>query len=116
MASLAELLQRAGVRADVVHGNAEVSAIVSDSRKVVPGALFVCMPSAHSDSHAFIENAALAGAKSVIVHSSEGLRLAVRAKIAAVLITHEVSTDEGVGCVVPTAPKQYRFNTELCKL
>src|SRR5687768_9941158 len=100
MATLVELLSSAGVQADAVHGDASVSAIVSDSRKAVPGCLFVCMPSQNSDSHSFIPSAVAGGATAAMVHSEEGLDAARSAGIAAFLIQHE----------------GWRFNEVLCKL
>src|SRR5688500_16137342 len=100
MISLVELLSGAGVRADALDGTARVSSICSDSRKVVPGSLFVCMPSKNSDSHSFIPQAVDAGATAVMVHSIDGLGVARRHKVAAAVIK-----DEG-----------WRFNESLCKI
>jgi UDP-N-acetylmuramoyl-L-alanyl-D-glutamate--2,6-diaminopimelate ligase len=87
--TLAELLGSAGVRADAVHYNAEITGICSDSRRCKAGDLFVCMPSTNSDSHSFIASAAENGASAALVHSEDGLLQALRAKIPAVLIRHE---------------------------
>lgn len=100
MISLVELLSSAGVRADALDGTARVSSICSDSRKVVPGALFVCMPSNNSDSHSFIPQAVEAGAKAVMVHSIDGLAIARQNKVAAAVVKHE----------------GWRFNDALCKI
>lgn len=46
---------------------AEVSGITSDSRKVKPGDLFVCLQGFHVDGHKFINKAIDAGAKALLV-------------------------------------------------
>jgi UDP-N-acetylmuramoyl-L-alanyl-D-glutamate--2,6-diaminopimelate ligase len=45
----------------------EVRGLAYDSRRVVPGAVFVAVPGAHADGHAFAGEAAAAGAVAVIV-------------------------------------------------
>lgn len=51
----------------------EISRATADSRSVGSGDLFVCMPSATRDTHAFIPEVKKAGASAVLVHSSSGL-------------------------------------------
>jgi UDP-N-acetylmuramoyl-L-alanyl-D-glutamate--2,6-diaminopimelate ligase len=69
-------------------GDAEVSGVEIDSRKVKPGALFVCMPETTRPSEAFIPAAAEQGAKSAIVYSREGMQLAVSYGLACALVPH----------------------------
>lgn len=73
---VSELLQRSGARPDGVNGDAEVTQLVSDSRQVQPGAMFVCMPGKNADSHAFIPQAVSAGATAVVAHSANGYQAA----------------------------------------
>ena len=47
-------------------GNTEISALVYDSRKAVPGCLFVCIPGFKSDAHSFIPQVIEAGAAALI--------------------------------------------------
>jgi UDP-N-acetylmuramoyl-L-alanyl-D-glutamate--2,6-diaminopimelate ligase len=73
---LAQLAERLGARGllravespaglDLV--GAEARGLAYDSRRVVPGAVFVAVPGAHADGHAFAGAAAAAGAVAVIV-------------------------------------------------
>ncbi|WP_373044179.1 UDP-N-acetylmuramoyl-L-alanyl-D-glutamate--2,6-diaminopimelate ligase [Vulgatibacter sp.] len=57
----------------------EITAVVHDSRKVIPGALFVCLPGLKVDGHAFAAGAVAAGAAAVIGERS--LDLAVPALV-----------------------------------
>lgn len=52
-----------------VFGDMEVDRVVSDSRRVVPGSVFVAVPGTKIDGHKFIEQALQAGA-SVVVQSN----------------------------------------------
>jgi len=63
---LYELLSRAGIEFDINMGDREVTAVVTDSRRVVEGCVFVCIDGLHFDGHDYINNAKDAGA-SVIV-------------------------------------------------
>jgi len=56
---------------------------------VKPGALFVCMPSKNTDSHAFIPEAVRSGAVAVLTHSREGYELAAKSPVARVLVEDE---------------------------
>jgi len=56
-------------------GDTEISAIVSDSRRVSPGTLFVAIRGETSDGHAFIPQAIAAGAAAVV--GEEQLTMAV---------------------------------------
>jgi UDP-N-acetylmuramoyl-tripeptide--D-alanyl-D-alanine ligase len=54
----------------------QVSGVVCDSRLARPGALFVCLPGARHDGHAFIADAAARGATAVLCEPGRGSRLA----------------------------------------
>jgi UDP-N-acetylmuramoyl-L-alanyl-D-glutamate--2,6-diaminopimelate ligase len=95
-----ELFQAAGVSPAAAYGDAEITSIVSDSRKSAPGALFVCMPSRSTDSHTFIPDAVAAGAVAALLHDPSGLGIAERAHLPAFVVP-----DEG-----------YLFNETLCRL
>jgi len=71
--TLTELCLRSDIHDYALHGDAEVSRLVMDSRKVKPGDLFVAMPSANTDSYQFIASAIEAGAVGAVVFSAEGL-------------------------------------------
>src|SRR5436190_14233723 len=73
---VSELISRSGVTPEGLIGDAEISSIVSDSREVKPGALFVCMPGKNADSHAFIPQAIENGALAVLAYSREGFEKA----------------------------------------
>ena len=59
---LADLLP--GAR--LLGGDAEITSIERDSRRIGEGALFVCISGAHVDAHSFIPNAARAGARAIL--------------------------------------------------
>jgi UDP-N-acetylmuramoyl-L-alanyl-D-glutamate--2,6-diaminopimelate ligase len=67
--TLGELIADAGLLHAEVRGttDAGVAAIVYDSRKVAPGALFCCLRGARSDGHQFAATAVAAGAVAVLV-------------------------------------------------
>ena len=48
--------------------------------------MFVCMPSASRDTHAFLAGAKAAGATSAVVHSAEGLQVAESLGLATILV------------------------------
>ena len=86
---LTDLVRMAGLVPVKVVGDAEVLSIGMDSRKAKLGELFVCMPSANSDSLNYIEAAAKAGASAVMVFDERGLELAGAVRVAAVLIPNK---------------------------
>ena len=51
----------------------EISAVCNDSRKVVPGALFVAVKGYASDGHSFIRTAIEKGAAAIIYEDQEVL-------------------------------------------
>lgn len=67
--TLAQLLAHAGVSVAPALATCDVpiSSITDDSRVVTPGACFVAVSGADRDGHEFIESAALAGARAVVV-------------------------------------------------
>lgn len=66
MAALGELLQ--GISYTCVSGTAEreITDVIYDSRKVMEGCLFVCIPGAKADGHQFAADAVRAGAKALL--------------------------------------------------
>ena len=71
--TLSDLCLQSGIHDYVLHGDAEVTRLIMDSRKVKPGDLFVAIPSANTDSYQFIANALEKGAVGAIVFTKEGL-------------------------------------------
>jgi UDP-N-acetylmuramoyl-L-alanyl-D-glutamate--2,6-diaminopimelate ligase len=67
MALLSELLE--GLSYEVVQGNtqAEVPAVVYDSRKVTPGCMFICIEGAVSDGHSYAADVVSKGAAVLVV-------------------------------------------------
>jgi len=69
LGTLVERLAASG-RLRAVHGSLAgrpVRGIAYDSRRVTPGAVFVAVPGAHADGHAFVGRAVAAGAVAVVV-------------------------------------------------
>ena len=64
---LTDLLER--LEYEVVQGSdvAEITELTNDSRKVVPGSVFVCISGAVSDGHAYVKEVAEKGAAAVVV-------------------------------------------------
>lgn len=73
---LSEILVSAGVRADDRVGDADISGICEDSRLVKRGDLFVVMPSARTDTSAFIEPAITAGASAILASDAKSFETA----------------------------------------
>ena len=67
MAVLKELL--AGIEYECIRGtdDTEVTDLIYDSRKVVPGSVFICIPGAITDGHVYAAEAVRAGAKALVV-------------------------------------------------
>lgn len=67
--SLADLVESAGLPGDALHGDPEaiVRDVVSDSRRVLAGSLFCCVPGSNVDGHAFASAAVQAGASALLV-------------------------------------------------
>ena len=80
---LLELVSAAGLQPPECVGDVEVSSMVMDSRQAKPGAIFVCMPEANTDSQSFIPSAASNGAVAAVVFNAEGVELARKAGLAA---------------------------------
>ncbi len=87
--TLTALIEASGVVPVEVRGDADLFALVMDSRKVTAGALFVCMPGLNTDSQTFLPDAALNGAKAAVVYSAEGMELALRNGLAALRLNPE---------------------------
>lgn len=71
--TLSQILRNAGVVPAKVAGDAEVTGVQLDSRKIQPGNLFVCMPDMTNDPHGFIGAAKENGASAVLVHDAAAL-------------------------------------------
>jgi len=69
------------MRGDLAGDAREVATrgIAYDSRRVIPGGIFVAVPGAHADGHAFVADAAGRGAAAVVVeHAVDGAGTAVQ--------------------------------------
>ena len=64
---LTKLLERLDYKVVAGSDNIEITELVNDSRKVVPGSVFVCISGAVSDGHAYVQQVAEKGAAAVIV-------------------------------------------------
>lgn len=62
---LSEIVREFPYPHTLLNGDAEVTGVVSDSRQVRPGCLFVAIPGATTDGHAYIPNALERGAAAV---------------------------------------------------
>ena len=56
-----------GLDCERAGGDPEITAVVCDSRKVVPGCVFVALPGARADGHRFVPAAVEGGAAAVVV-------------------------------------------------
>ncbi len=68
-ATTAPTLERLLTAADAnirAHADIPVTSIATDSRRVLPGALFFCLPGAHADGHVFVAAAIAAGARAIV--------------------------------------------------
>ena len=86
--TLKHLLTSANVIPAEILGDAELTGIQIDSRKIGPGGLFVCMPGTTRPSESYIPQAKASGAVAAFVHSREGMELAAQEQIAAALVPH----------------------------
>ena len=59
---VSELFGRAGLRYPPETGEIEIEQIVTDSRRVTPGSLFLCIEGLRTDGHRYIDDAIQAGA------------------------------------------------------
>ena len=57
---------------DILDDSVEVTALAYDSRKVVPGGLFIAVPGAHTDGRLFVASAAQRGAIAALGESPHG--------------------------------------------
>lgn len=64
---LSQVVDGTGIALPAGSPDPEITAVVHDSRKVIPGALFVCLPGQKVDGHSFAAAAAQAGAAALIV-------------------------------------------------
>ena len=63
---LSELFGRAGLEYPPELGGLDVTKIVTDSRQVTPGCLFLCIKGLHSDGHGYVNDAIKAGAAVIV--------------------------------------------------
>jgi UDP-N-acetylmuramyl-tripeptide synthetase len=94
MTRLTALIEGAGIEPDALDGDAEVTGISADSRRLNPGNLFICMPSENSDAHSFIPGVKEAGASAVLAHSEAGYAVARELGLAAVLVSERNRLNE----------------------
>lgn len=64
LVQIAALLPKAAITGRL---DREITAVAHDSRKIVPGTLFVCLTGVHVDGHDFIEDAVKRGAVAILV-------------------------------------------------
>ncbi|MFZ4508503.1 MAG: UDP-N-acetylmuramoyl-L-alanyl-D-glutamate--2,6-diaminopimelate ligase [Fimbriimonas sp.] len=81
-----ECLREANVMPPFLNGDANVTSIEMDSRRITPGALFVCMPGFSADPHQFLAQAKASGATAALVHSPDGLRQSVELGLAVAFV------------------------------
>lgn len=88
MTTLKELL--AEIDYECIRGtlDTEVADIIYDSRKAVPGSMFICIPGAVVDGHAYAAQAVSAGAKAVLVEREVELPSDVLVTVVKVADTH----------------------------
>ncbi len=66
---LYDLLSEAGIACPENAHDIDVTSIVTDSRKVQKGSMFICTYGLHTDSHKFIKNAVDAGASVIVLEA-----------------------------------------------
>jgi UDP-N-acetylmuramoyl-L-alanyl-D-glutamate--2,6-diaminopimelate ligase len=86
---LLDMLELLPIRPLKVAGDADVLNLTADSREAQPGAMFVLMPSARTDTAAYLPGARRSGATSVVVSTAEAFDQAVALGLAAVLFPSE---------------------------
>lgn len=84
--TLQALFDEASVMPLRLEGDAELSGMKLDSRRVSPGDLFVCQAGTVRDSHEFLDAAKTAGAVAALAHSPEGFAHARGLGMAAALL------------------------------
>ena len=70
---LSEIIENAGVVRVVGTPDREIVSITADSRKVVPGSLFIAVKGFASDGHAYIASALEKGAAAILFDNPEAL-------------------------------------------
>ena len=63
---VSELFGRAGLEFPPEAGDIEIKQIVTDSRRVTPGSLFLCIEGLHTDGHGYVDDAIEAGAAVIV--------------------------------------------------
>lgn len=87
--NLRDLALAAGIAIPNPGSEIEVGQITMDSRKVRPGALFVCTPGMTTDSHFYLADAAARGAVAAVTHSERGKAMAQSSGLAVVALAEE---------------------------
>ncbi len=73
---LTKILEGVALAAPITN-DMEITGLAYDSRRVVPGCLFVCIKGYQTDGHLYIQNAIEAGAAAVLVQDAQNAPLAV---------------------------------------
>jgi UDP-N-acetylmuramoyl-L-alanyl-D-glutamate--2,6-diaminopimelate ligase len=69
MALLQDILYKSGIRSVTGRTDIEVKDVQIDSRKVIPGSLFIAIRGVSTDGHQFVEKVVAAGAVAIVVES-----------------------------------------------
>ncbi len=85
---LSDLLEGSDVQSQSMQSNPEITQIAYDSRKVLPGALFVAIKGINTDGHLYIASAIQAGAVAVVAERAVPGVPAAFPYIVAVSYTH----------------------------
>ncbi|WP_404463241.1 UDP-N-acetylmuramoyl-tripeptide--D-alanyl-D-alanine ligase [Vreelandella aquamarina] len=70
MWALADIAAALGCQVSVQHASLPISAVVTDTRKIVPGCLFIALKGPRFDGHEFVEHAREQGAAAALVECS----------------------------------------------
>ena len=74
--TIAQLIGRLPASTRVIGDPArEIAGLSTDSRRVMPGALFIAVPGEHTDGHAFVDAAIKNGATAVVVEEAHALNV-----------------------------------------
>lgn len=88
MATLKDLLEKIDYECICGTTDKEVTDIIYDSRKVVPGSMFICIPGAIVDGHTFAAQAAAAGAGVIVAEKEVDLPEDAKVTVIRVKDTH----------------------------
>ena len=105
---ISELFSKAGIEYPKEFGGIEIQSIVTDSRRVTPGAMFLCIRGRHTDGHAHIREAIKAGATVVV---AEQMRLACVGGAAATIYVDNTRR----ACALFFGRRQIKISSPFCK-